>query len=330
MLVLNVDTLNPDKVNFLYEDLCHYPNLDIVCIVEPGLRNNDISQIQLKDYSLINFYCRSLKKCGGVAIWVKNSINAKKISVVISCIEQDFEFCAISFIIQNVKFIVVNCYRSPSGNVPLFLNKITDVLNILFKPNVKIIVCGDFNLDCYKNQDFKVLSEVMSCFNLIPLVKWPTRVTATTCTLIDNIFTNYYNSESLCCVFDNYISDHRSVYLALSFYNKNISKGFFTERRNFNENNISRFMNSISCEKWVNLYCQNNVDDAFQCFCDIFNYYFDICFPKHKVYNGVCSKKSWVNIEVKNSSQELKYLYNLKQYLSEINDFYKEAKKKTC
>lgn len=221
-------------------------------------------------------------KCGGVGIWTKENLNSYKINVNVSSIEQHFEYCGIHFKRNNQNVILINCYRSPSGDVAIFFEKITEVLNSLFKPNIQFIVCGDFNFDVYSNDYFSELCTIMSCFNLKPVVGWPTRVTDTTCTIIDNIFVNIDNDD-VCCVLDNFISDHRTVLLERDFCDSISHNKTFT-RRNFNDNNILQFEQSLDKQDWNDLYLLTNADDAFDYFYNIFLYYFNISFPERRQY----------------------------------------------
>nr|CAH7733477.1 unnamed protein product [Callosobruchus chinensis] len=88
------------------------------------------------------------------------------------------------------------------------MDRLTDVLQFLYKPYINIIVCGDFNLDSLKNATHISLYNLLSCYHCRPLVGWPTRVTATTSTIIDQVFINF-DSNGCCCVLDNNISNNQ-------------------------------------------------------------------------------------------------------------------------
>lgn len=47
ILLLNVNTLSLDKVNMLQEDICSYPNLDILCLVEIGVKMEEVDNIHI-------------------------------------------------------------------------------------------------------------------------------------------------------------------------------------------------------------------------------------------------------------------------------------------
>lgn len=322
--MLNVNTLSGDKVNLLQNDICYFPNLDILCLVEIGLKKESVDYVHIDNYKLISSYCRPFRKGGGVGIWCKEYVASKVINVNIPAVEQHFEYCVISVKCNNKNTLIFNCYRAPSGDIALFLEKITDVLNTLFKPNTHLIVCGDFNLDVFNNNDFKKLCTILSCFDLKSVVGWPTRVTDTSCTLIDNIFVNFDN-DGVCCVLDNFISDHRTVFLELDFHGPNSHSSSYT-KRNFNDVNILQFEQALETEDWYNLFFLTDTNEAFNYFYDIFLYYFNLYFPVRRQHHVKDQDKKWVNDIIKKSSSDLHELFQLKQVFPDLIPFYKTAK----
>ena len=60
------------------------------------------------------------------------------------------------------------------------------------------------------------LLSINESLNLYPLALRPTRVSATSATLIDNIFTNNYNKLNVSCIVCASISDHFAVFVAFT------------------------------------------------------------------------------------------------------------------
>lgn len=162
--------------------------------------------------------------------------------------------------------VILICYRSPSGDVNVFFDKMLEILNYLYRPHANLIICGDFNFDLYKNLNFKSMCSLMSCFNCCPMVSWPTRVSNTSCTLIDQIFLNFIN-HGTCYVFDNEISDHRTIFLELDTFSKKETLSNKTEiGRSFNDLNLHNFENSLKNEDWSYVYTLNDFGEAFTLF----------------------------------------------------------------
>ena len=42
---------------------------------------------------------------------------------------------------------ILAVYGAPTGNFNLFLNRLDDTIKILYKVDLKLIICGDVNID---------------------------------------------------------------------------------------------------------------------------------------------------------------------------------------
>ena len=75
---------------------------------------------------------------------------------------------------------------------------------------------GDFNINLLNIEEQQYVNEFLDAllvFNMFPLIKYPTRVTANSTSLIDNIFTNDDNANVLSSgLFLSDISDHFPIY----------------------------------------------------------------------------------------------------------------------
>ena len=90
---------------------------------------------------------------------------------------------------RNVVIGVV--YRPPSGNLALLNEQMTQVLAKVGRTETYIM--GDYNVDLLKSVSHQRTSDFLEGFyagGFYPLVSLPTRITDTTATLIDNIWTN--------------------------------------------------------------------------------------------------------------------------------------------
>nr|CAI5867150.1 unnamed protein product [Callosobruchus analis] len=187
-----------------------------------------------------------------------------------------------------------------------------------------MLLCGDFNYDHQRDsKEFFALCNICSYFGLTPQVMWPTRVTQSSAYIIDNVFCNFHNPTY---VFDNTISDHRSIFCHLADQGvSTVKKGTVSFKRSFSDESIRLFEQDLLCENWSNLYCLNNLDHAFNCFYSVFMSYFNTHFPRRNFYTK-CNKKSWINIEIKKSSLNLKNLFRLKKMDPNLGEIYRKAK----
>jgi hypothetical protein len=86
-------------------------------------------------------------KKGGVCIYVYHDFSYSKIDLSNFSIDQHIEASAISLSNCFENMYVVLIYRAPSGSSTIFPKKIESVLNLFFRNNIKIILCGDINVN---------------------------------------------------------------------------------------------------------------------------------------------------------------------------------------
>jgi hypothetical protein len=49
--------------------------------------------------------------------------------------------------LQNNIFYILTIYRSPSGNFTNFVNYLEHILQLLYKPKIDLIICGDIKIN---------------------------------------------------------------------------------------------------------------------------------------------------------------------------------------
>ena len=77
--------------------------------------------------------------------------------------EKDMEICAVKLHILPCTFIIINVYRSPTGNIAYFLNNLEAALNQVCNNTVDIILCGDFNINYLSdNQNKEALNSLLT------------------------------------------------------------------------------------------------------------------------------------------------------------------------
>ena len=110
-------------------------------------------------------------------------------------------------------------------------------------------MCGDFNIDLLKHESqnsYKNVLDIMYSFGLYPLIDKPTRVTDSSTTLIDNIFTNELRHNLTCCILFNDISDRLPIFALCEYnINRNIVKEL-QHIRKITEDTLASFSNELS------------------------------------------------------------------------------------
>lgn len=194
----------------LFSDSLSEEDPEVVCLVEHGLRNNDIQQLRLhQNYSIVSYSQRVMYKGGGTLIAVKKEIQAvKNCSFQNVYVEKCIEFCSVNLQIGESKLTVLCIYRSPSGNLADFFSKLREIVEI--SPiGDRVILVGDFNTDLKIENNFTLeFLNILRTGHFFPTVFEDTRVTASR---IDNLFCNFHDAKYTSGVVENALADHRAI-----------------------------------------------------------------------------------------------------------------------
>ena len=107
--------------------------------------------------------------------------------------EMDIEICAIKIHTPSCAIVIVMVYKSPTGDVTYFLNKLEAVIDQLYNNTTNIILCGDFNINYLSdNKKKQKLNSLLTSYSLYSIIDFPTRTNNTTSTAIDNVFINKF------------------------------------------------------------------------------------------------------------------------------------------
>ena len=173
---------------------------------------------------------------------------------------------------------------------------------------------GDYNIDLLNSEKHDLTNEfidVLYCNEFLPLISRPTRITSTSATLIDNIFTN--NHEDLNCSLNGIlvadISDNFPVF--------HVSRSFSMEEnvsclvtRVYNERNKQKFLEAISAVDWSEICNIPNTQNSFNHFHSVLISLHDKCFPKIKIKKKYSNRKPWLSDALRNSIRNKNKLYH--------------------
>lgn len=89
-----------DKINSITTD---YLNLDIkfICLTETWCVDASITNFIFPGYELVNHYCRSKYKGGGVGLWHKTGLNVQRLDLNRYCSEKDIEVTGLTWTINS-------------------------------------------------------------------------------------------------------------------------------------------------------------------------------------------------------------------------------------
>jgi len=111
------------------------------------------------------------------------------------------------------------------------------------------------------------MDSLLASYNLHSVVDFPTRITTSSCTAIDNIFINkHINIDFSIQSCPNGLSDHDAQILTLTDIKIQKPSAHHLTRRRINDTTISEFQLNLSYESWDNVFNGDGVDTIFNNF----------------------------------------------------------------
>ena len=146
-------------------------------------------------------------------------------------------------------------YRHPSFNLETFLSNFYSVIGKISQERKLCLISGDFNINLL-NYDKHPLTQdfinTLSSFFLEPHILRPTRITSHSSTLIDNIFFNSIEYQTVSGNLSHDLTDHFPNFLIIeSFaFSMHEEKSYKRDYSNYNE---GAFLNEFRSTDWSNL-----------------------------------------------------------------------------
>ena len=119
--------------------------------------------------------------------------------------------------------------------------------------------------------------------NILPLINSPTRITESSETLIDNIFTNKFNNVKIDSgIIKTDISDHFPIFIVSNDCDNEIQEDKYKTifKREFNNTSIIEFRNLLLQVDWQLLKKCKDADSAYDLFLRFFQNQYQKAFPK--------------------------------------------------
>lgn len=283
-----IDTFKPDGV--------------IVCLTEHWMTKNSIDSAQLKGYKLASAYCRNTLRCGGVCIFILNNVEYDaNLEMSSLSVDLHFECAAIKINWKSMFFTVIVLYRSPKGSFDIFIQKLDTLLSSINCDKENVLICGDFNVDLANDSaKGKSLLNIFTIFNFHALVHSPTRESVQRSSMLDNIFTNYYNPDInlSCTIVQHDISDHHGLILNCnnSLMHKKQSDKLYSESRNFSMENLILVSKTLAKVNLNNLLHENNVCEAYSNLLTHITSAINFSCNTRKIFH---KPSNWINDEVR-------------------------------
>ena len=312
----------------------------VLCLTEHHLREDELKTMKFTPYTLGAHFCRQSYKHGGVSIYVSSNIQFYPIDLKNFNKKRDLEICALKIDLSPTYLIIVCIYRSPNGDFKYFINQLEVILNNIYKRGIKMILCGDFNINHFDiNSRRNLLESLLASFNLIGTVTFPTRISINSSTLIDNIYIDSNSCKFTVRPIINGLSDHDAQVMELSDLYNSHPQTPYTFIRRIDNDAVRSFMEELSCEGWVEVFSEDDVNTIFTKFLDnylkVFNANFPIIISKDStksnrwITTGIrisCCTKRNLYIKYRNSSDPTQRLY-YKKYCKTLSSVIRAAKR---
>ena len=206
-------------------------NLQETWLSESWLKNPDnLNLFQIPGYKLIpqgKICCAH----GGLFTYVKDIYKATVRPLFKKSNLYEAIFVDIKSECFNGKVTVGNIYR-PSTNtsdsnteIETFINQFKPILEKLDREKSNLVISGDFNVNLLHTNQREIYQDYFDMFitrGLLPQATLPTRFSAKTATLIDNIFCKAHidNDKNLSAILVSKLSDHFPVFTCLDIIKK--------------------------------------------------------------------------------------------------------------
>ena len=199
-------------------------HFDALCLQETWLDYNvDPSQFAIDGYRLI-LQAKSASMHGGLAIYLRTEYEHETYFSVNN--SEFFESLFLKIKLDRCKHLLIgNIYRPPNNSVEsltTFFDELSQRLSRISDNNLECAIAGDFNIDLLKLHERTKTREyydLLSLHGFLPKISFPTRLSETCATLIDNILCKLSSeySHTTAGIFIEKLSDHQPCFLALDF-----------------------------------------------------------------------------------------------------------------
>lgn len=185
-------------------------NLDFLCLSETWLNKNSPSTaLHIPGYNAFR-KDRKSGKGGGLLLYVKDHISCKEVQC---SVENELEHICLNISLSpQMAFSLTGVYRPPSAKA-IFFDKLKTVLKECISGQ-EILVMDDFNVNWEDKGTSKSLQGVSNKYDLTQLIKGPTRITLSSKTQIDLIFSNKLGRVTKSFNMVTGLSDHNLTLIA--------------------------------------------------------------------------------------------------------------------
>ena len=339
LLTFNIRSISSNFQYFVDTLLSYHMHIDVLGLTETRL-DADISPLyKLPDYDM--FTTNRNRYGGGVVIYISSKYKSSKMSEF-SVLEPFLESLGIEAKFNGNTYLFICIYRPPQSSINNFCNILHEILHRSTGKNYcGVFIFGDFNLNLlqYNSDTVQDFINLMYSFSLYPLTTLPTRVTTTSSTLIDHIWSTQIETNIANYVIKTDITDHFPVMSVFKCDKQSLFHPTYTKKRFFYQESITKFCNILTSINWSDIITCTCANIAYNSFYSTFKTNYDICFPEKIIKLNRKKERSphitealKTSIKEKNRLEKLAHKWPLtykdhyKKYRNKLNSLLKAAK----
>ena len=316
---LNISSLPKhfDNLLNLFDSLQY--QFKVIGISETRISDSNIGShnVEISGYSSI--FTNTVSQAGGTALYLHNSINFKPRSDLSSILNQDtlIESTFAEIHHAGQQNTIVGCiYKHPGFPIHDFNNLIRQLLNLVNIEGKRIVLLGDFNINISNFETDSSIAhfvDILESFMVVPSITCPTRVTANSSSLIDNIFISANPQKVFSGNLLTAISDHLPQFLihdSFSVSNLPNTSGTYRDWVNFNRDD---FILDFLDKDWNLVINSMDSNQAFQLFINSLTSLIDKHAPIKKLTKKQLksSLKPWITKGIKTSIYQRDKIFKL-------------------
>lgn len=288
---INAQSLNDTAHYSEFCDVFSSGSIDVIGVSETFYK--DTSQIELENYKVLNIN-RKGRNGGGVAVYVRNGLNAKLLSTSDGELgKPEYIICEISLPASKILYACI--YRPPHiGFMDTFLNELD-----LYLPRYKYtVVCGDVNGRFgTEEHETKIIESILFQCNLTKISYGPTYHTTYSDSNLDMIASNCHDllvdfGQTEATAF----SGHDLLYAVFNFSTPIFQPKVITYRdyKNVNTEILYEYANELP---WDNIYEECDINSKIEMFGNNMINVFEKCVPL-KTIKIKSKRQPWMTKEI--------------------------------
>jgi exonuclease III len=299
MLHLNIRSTPKNLDTFVATLHSSAMEIDLITLSETWLKSSNADLHGIEGYAH-EYLTRETRSGGGTSIYIKENW-IYKIRNDLSHSSDEFEMLWIKIDKDSTNtptnLIVGSIYRCPGANPTEFINKLQITLSTISLEDKEVIHMGDYNLNLLNADTHPPTTDLIDLNfsqSLYPVINKPTRITNSSATLIDNIFTSIsFMTESNSGILMWDISDHFPVFL---IKNKEIVSRdpISTFTRSHNAENKEKFSTLVNNSDWSEILNNTDTQEAYTLFHQTISNIYNKSFPLKKKKMGYENKLPWL------------------------------------